>query len=1004
LTDIPGNLALNLAANGLTALVGAIMTHQPDDLSVPELLHAALDKAVDEVTWQGPGRIEEVCLFLASAEAQSIVEQVYATRLLPSENAVRLKDIEAQFTRLLASYLVAPLRATLSSGHRLFLDVLTICDLVMAAATDAGALSGHEGLSNVRHRLILDQLTLINRNLSFLTAKGQLPSASDIRTFASSLRRQVAVRHRQIIPPNFDTVHKVNLTSIYVMPKFFTGRPTMELARSGEPRSDGDERGHPREITVPEYLAEAYRSVILGNPGGGKSTFIQYLCHQMGNGDPTYRLLGKDLCPLLVVLREYAAAKLTRGVSLLDFLEETASSKYMVPPPPKAIEYMLLNGLACVFFDGLDELLETSGRREISDDVDAFCTRFPTVPVIVTSREIGYDQAPLDEGRFPVHFIAPFGDDQTEEYVTKWFALDDRLSDEQRDARARDLLSGTRSVPDLRSAPLMLALICNIYRGPNSIPRNRPAVYEKCATMLFERWDQDRGINVDLPFQADVRPAMMQLAHWIYSDGNLQSGVTQGQLEAEASRYFQQRRYEDPVEADRAAATFVKFCRGRSWIFTDTGATTDEPMFQFTHRTFLEYFTARYLVWTNHSASALWRVLRPRILTGEWDMVAQLAVHIASLEMNESAEHFLNWLVSAGRRDSIARSRALSFAARSLSFLTPAPDSLRHVAEEITSHALRSAAGSSDSNWPLTDQGALLSGALGFLAQAAPENLSVVGNTMGAIGKKYVEEEDNKLAAVAFEMVGQIDFLQFIAGREIAVQDEFWGVVAPSLMSEVEQKGESIARGVFSVASQGWARALWSIGDLLDWFGPSRFLETVDFLIVPGTDRCIAERLLNYHFFGAEALSSRYVKLMTDLSLFGDRVLTYGLPWFAMPEVTRYPWNFAPLAPEQWHALEGPTLFGAIVLLASLVETERGQDRGLRHNIKGTFRDAPMRDVIVGVLDARDRLELLRGDDLPHAPILDPPQDDLLEGSTLEAPQKELLRQWMRREVDFVSG
>jgi hypothetical protein len=133
----------------------------------------------------------------------------------------------------------------------------------------------------------------------------------------------------------------------------------------------------------------------------------------------------------------------------------------------------------------------------------------------------------------------------------------------------------------------MLALMCNIYRGESYIPTNRPDVYEKCAVMLFERWDKGRGIRVTLPIEAHIRPAMMHLAHWIYADEALQSGVTEQRLVAKTTDYLCPKRFEDRDEAEGAAKQFIEFCRGRAWVFTDTGTTKEgDRLYQFTHRTF----------------------------------------------------------------------------------------------------------------------------------------------------------------------------------------------------------------------------------------------------------------------------------------------------------------------------------------------------------------------------------------------------------------------------------
>jgi predicted NACHT family NTPase len=161
-------------------------------------------------------------------------------------------------------------------------------------------------------------------------------------------------------------------------------------------------------------------------------------------------------------------------------------------------------------------------------------------------------------------------------------------------------LEESQPVPDLRSNPLLLALMCNIYRGEGYIPKNKPDVYGKCAEMLFERWDKGRGIQVPLPIkeiESQIKPTMMYLAHWIYSDEALQSGVTERKLVAKAADYLCPKRFEDRDEAEQAAREFIEFCRGRAWVFTDTGTTKEgDGLYQFTHRTFLEYFTACYLV------------------------------------------------------------------------------------------------------------------------------------------------------------------------------------------------------------------------------------------------------------------------------------------------------------------------------------------------------------------------------------------------------------------------
>jgi len=77
-------------------------------------------------------------------------------------------------------------------------------------------------------------------------------------------------------------------------------------------------------------------------------------------------------------------------------------------------------------------------------------------------------------------------------------------------------------------------------------------------------------------------------------------------------------------------------------VFTDTGTTADgQPLFQFTHRTFLEYFTADYLVASSGSVAALADVLRPHIARREWDVVAIVACQLKSRATQGAGDEIL---------------------------------------------------------------------------------------------------------------------------------------------------------------------------------------------------------------------------------------------------------------------------------------------------------------------------------------------------------------------------
>jgi hypothetical protein len=132
------------------------------------------------------------------------------------------------------------------------------------------------------------------------------------------------------------------------------------------------------------------------------------------------------------------------------------------------------------------------------------------------------------------------------------------------------------------------------------------------------------------------------------------------------------------------AEQFVEFCTGRAWVLTDVGATDTEPRYGFTHRTFLEYFASEHLVRTHPTAAQLWGVMRPCVLSGEWEVMAQIALQLLDRNVDGGADELLHLVLAEARANPRDRSRLHGFAARALGYLHPGHD----VISEIVTAAL----------------------------------------------------------------------------------------------------------------------------------------------------------------------------------------------------------------------------------------------------------------------------------------------------------------------------
>ncbi len=478
------------------------------------------------------------------------------------------------------------------------------------------------------------------------------------REFLRRYRRIAAAEHGSLKPPDFEKRRLVPIHDLYVAPN---------VTENAVPPA--------RTLSIWEFGCCVDRFVLLGDPGGGKSTAVSVLINKMAQEESAR-------VPFLVVPSEYARADPPEG-SVLDYIEVRLRVHYQCAPPVGLVERLLLAGKAIVFFDGLDGLVDGRRRGEVSQLVENFCLHYPQTPVLVTSRRIGYEQAQLDPLQFSVFQLADFSASQSEEYATKWFRQEWELGGQEPDAWSTSFIAESESIPDLRSNPLMLALLCILYRGEGSLPRNRPSVYERCSMLLFAEWDSNGSVNVDLRARDLIEPILQYLANWLFTKGDLTWIVTEDQLVSETRDYLLGHHYEQTSEAIRVAREFVTFCKGRAWVFSEVGKTGDgQPLFAFSHRTFLEYFTASYLASICDTPEQLAEKLAPHIARAEWDVVAQLAIQIMNRVTENGGARFYDALLARSMTEVDRVRNILSFSARCLDFIDLPPKIIRVLANK----------------------------------------------------------------------------------------------------------------------------------------------------------------------------------------------------------------------------------------------------------------------------------------------------------------------------------
>ena len=371
--------------------------------------------------------------------------------------------------------------------------------------------------------------------------------------------------------------------------------------------------------------------MVLGQPGGGKSTFLRRLGLEAFNEDRNTFL--HDCIPVMLELKQFN----TDNVDLISAIAKELS--YFGFPATKEFAIKALDtGKLMILLDGLDEV-PNQFTNLVMNAIDNLVTSYGDNRFIASCRIAAY-RSNLQHD-FQIIELADFDDNQIEQFITNWFSS--KLDKQSKTAaRCWETLnnSSNKAAKELAQTPLLLTFLCLVYNRKQDFPPTRSRLYNKALDILLEEWAAEKRLQQEPIYQGlhtDLEKVMLaEIAHESFKEDRL---------------FFEEQQIIKSITDFLAdSVDNPKYLDGKkilNAIAIQQGILVEraEDIYSFSHLTIQEYLTALYI---NEDEERVRQLISRHLTDRRWREVFLLVAGLKNdaskflLAMEKATQNLIN--------------------------------------------------------------------------------------------------------------------------------------------------------------------------------------------------------------------------------------------------------------------------------------------------------------------------------------------------------------------------